>query len=139
MSNLTTTFMGLTLSSPLVASAFPLCDSAESIARLEELGMAAVVLPSLFEEQLMLEGDDDAEWRTHSSYESLRFFPELQNSYFRSDSYLELIRDAKARVSIPVIASLNGVVPGEWLEFAGLMLYRIVHPGGASRRSRRAG
>ena len=62
MGNLTTTFMGLTLSSPLVASASPLCDSAESISRLEEVGIAGVVLPSLFEEQLMFKGrgDDDA-------------------------------------------------------------------------------
>ena len=82
-----------------------------------------MVLPSLFEEQIMFEGlrDDDPEWGTHCSYESLRFFHKLQNFFFGPDSYLELIRDVRTRVSIPVIASLNGVVPGEWLEFAGLM------------------
>jgi len=123
MSDLTTKFMGLALSSPLVASASPLCDSAASIARLEEFGVAAVVLPSLFEERLALQAlrDDDVEWGAHCSYESLQFLPKLQNSYFEADSYFELIRDAKARVSIPVIASLNGVLPGGWLECAGLM------------------
>ncbi|MGA8990611.1 MAG: dihydroorotate dehydrogenase-like protein [Rhodoplanes sp.] len=123
MGNITTTFMGLTLSSPLVASASPLCDSAESISRLEEVGIAGVVLPSLFEEQLMFKGrgDDDAGGEAHCSYESPRFLPNIQNPVLGPDSYLELIRDVKARVSIPIIASLNGVVPGEWLEFAGLM------------------
>ena len=124
MSDLTTKYMGLTLKSPLVASASPLCESAENIGKLEEQGIAAVVLPSLFEEQLMLESqrvDDDLDRGTDSFPESLNFFPDLHTYNLGPEGYLELIRSAKARVSIPVIASLNGVTSGGWIEYARLM------------------
>lgn len=124
MSDLTTQYMGLTLKSPLVASASPLCESADNIAKLEEQGVAAVVLPSLFEEQLMIESlrvDADLDRGSDSFPESLNFFPDLQSYNLGPDGYLELIREAKSRVSIPVIASLNGVTPGGWIEYAKLM------------------
>jgi dihydroorotate dehydrogenase (fumarate) len=124
MSDLTTKYMGLALKSPLVASASPLCESAENISKLEDQGIAAVVLPSLFEEQLALESqrvDDDLERGSDSFPESLNFFPDLHTYNLGPDGYLELIRSAKSRVSIPVIASLNGVTAGGWMEYAKLM------------------
>jgi dihydroorotate dehydrogenase (fumarate) len=124
MSDLTTEFMGLTLKSPLVASASPLCESAENISKLEDQGIAAVVLPSLFEEQLILESlhvDEDLSRGSDSFPEALSYFPDLQTYNLGPHGYLELIRAAKARVSIPVIASLNGVTPGGWIEYAELM------------------
>ena len=124
MSDLTTKYMGLTLKSPLVASASPLCESAENIAKLEEQGIGAVVLPSLFEEQLTLESlrvDADLERGTESFPESTDFFPDLNTYNLGPDGYLELIRDAKARTAIPVIASLNGITAGGWIEYAKQM------------------
>lgn len=124
MSDLTTRYMGLELESPLVASGALLCDSAQSIARLEDQGVAAVVLPSLFEERLNHETwrvYDDFARGAESCFESLRFLPDLQDCRPGPDRYLKLIRDAKARVDIPVIASLNGRTRDGWLDYATLM------------------
>jgi dihydroorotate dehydrogenase (fumarate) len=82
MSDLKTRYMGLTLKAPLVASGARLCESAQNIARLEDQGIAAVVLPSLFEEQLgneTMRVNDDFHRGAESFYESLRFFPNLEN------------------------------------------------------------
>lgn len=124
MSDLKTRYMGLALTSPLIASGARLCDSAQSIARLEDQGIAAVVLPSLFEEQLGLESTrahDDVHRGVDSFYESLRFFPDLQDVKVGPERYLQLISDAKKRVDIPVIASLNGQTRDGWIEYAKLM------------------
>jgi dihydroorotate dehydrogenase (fumarate) len=124
MSDLRTTYLGLTLKSPLLASSSPLCESADNIARLEDHGIAAVVLPSLFEEQLELESasvDDDLARGAESFAESLTFFPNLRTYNLGPDRYLDLIRRAKERVDIPVIASLNGVSTGGWIRHARLM------------------
>lgn len=124
MSDLKTRYMGLTLKAPLVASGVRLCESAQSIARLEDNGIAAVVLPSLFEEQLGLETmrvNDDFHRGADCFYESLRFFPKLENLKPGPDRYLNLIREAKKRVEIPVIASLNCQTRDGWIEYAKLM------------------
>jgi dihydroorotate dehydrogenase (fumarate) len=124
MIDLTTTWLGLPLKSPIVASASPLCESVPNIRRLEDSGMAAVVLPSLFEEQLTLESeavDSDLSRGAESFAESLNYFPDLHTYNLGPDGYLELIRRAKQGVSIPVIASLNGVTPGGWVHYARLM------------------
>jgi dihydroorotate dehydrogenase (fumarate) len=124
MSDLSTKYLGLALKSPLLASSSPLCDSADHIARLEDHGIAAVVLPSLFEEQLELESatiDDDLARGSESFAESLTFFPDLHSYNLGPDRYLELIHRAKDRVDIPVIASLNGVSEGGWIRYARLM------------------
>lgn len=124
MSDLTTRYLGLTLTSPLVASASPLCDSIEGICRLAEAGVAAVVLPSLFEEQLTLESlsvHADLERGADTFAEAAGFFPDLHTYNLGPDGCLELIRDAKRRVDIPVIASLNGVTVGGWIDYAKLM------------------
>ena len=124
MSDLKTRYMGLTLKAPLVASGARLCEFAQNIARLEDQGIAAVVLPSLFEEQLgneTMRVNDDFHRGAESFYESLRFFPNLENYKPGSDRYLNLIHDAKKRVDIPVIASLNCQTREGWVEYAKLM------------------
>jgi dihydroorotate dehydrogenase (fumarate) len=121
MTDLNTTYLGLKLRSPLVASASPLSRDLDGIARLEEAGAAAVVLYSLFEEQLRQE-ERDLEYHlengTESYAESLSYFP--QPGEFRTcpEGYLNHIRKAKSATSIPIIASLNGSTLGGWTRFA---------------------
>ena len=124
MSDLRTNYLGLLLKSPLLASASPLCESVDNIRRLEDQHIAGVVLPSLFEEQLELESltvDYDLARGAESFPESANFFPDLQTYNLGPDGYLELIRQAKESVDIPIIASLNGVSDGGWLQYAKLM------------------
>lgn len=124
MSDISTRYLGLALKSPLVASASPLCESVPNIRELEDAGVGAVVLPSLFEEQIELESNalDDDLWRGSESYpESQSLLPDLQDYNLGPDGYLDLIESAKAAVDIPIIASLNGVSPGGWAEYARLM------------------
>ncbi len=124
MSDITTSYMGLLLRSPIVASASPLSDSIENIRRFEDNGVGAVVLPSLFEEQLELEShavEADISRGAESFAESISYFPDLHNYNLGPDAYLELIHKATRSVSIPVIASLNGVSSGGWTHYAKLM------------------
>ena len=124
MIDITTTYLGFPLKSPIVASASPLCESLENIRHLEDAGIGAVVLPSLFEEQLDLESyaiDSDLSRGSESYAESINYLPDLHDYNLGADGYLELIRKARERVSIPVIASLNGVSPGGWARYAGMM------------------
>jgi dihydroorotate dehydrogenase (fumarate) len=119
--NLKTTYLGLSLRSPLVASASPLSEKIDNIKRLEDAGAGAVVLYSLFEEQLRQERLSlyyHLTQNTESHAEALTYFPEPKE--FRTDSqgYLEHIRQAKAAVDIPIIASLNGTTLWSWAKFA---------------------
>lgn len=121
MIDLTTKFLGLTLKSPIVASASPVCESLDSIRRLEDHGIGAIVLPSLFEEQLNLESmalDSDLSRGADEFPESLTFLPDLKTYNLGPGGYLELIRKAKASVSVPIIGSLNGVSEGGWISYA---------------------
>ena len=121
MIDLTTRYLGLTLSSPLVASAGPLCEDVGNIRRMEDAGAAAVVLPSLFEEQITLESDyldHHLSHGTESYAESLTYFPDMADYNLGPDAYLEHLRRAKAAVRIPVIGSLNGVSTGGWIDHA---------------------
>jgi dihydroorotate dehydrogenase (fumarate) len=121
MIDLRTSYMGLQLKNPIVASASPLCDSVDKIRLLEDHGIAAVVLPSLFEEQLILESesvDADLSRGADAFPESSSFLPDLMDYNLGPDGYLELIRKAKESVSVPVIGSLNGVSPGGWVRYA---------------------
>ena len=121
MMDLTTRYLGLTLENPLVASAGPLCEDVGNIRRMEDAGAAAVVLPSLFEEQITLESqylDHHLSHGTESYAESLTYFPDMADYNFGPDAYLEHLRRAKAAVSIPVIGSLNGVSTGGWIAHA---------------------
>jgi dihydroorotate dehydrogenase (fumarate) len=124
MVDLSTTYLGMALRSPLVASASPLSQEIGSIKRLEDAGAGAVVLYSLFEEQLSLdryELEQHLEHGTDSFAEALTFFPARQEYRLGPDEYLEHIRKAKAAVKIPIIASLNGASLGGWTEFARKM------------------
>lgn len=121
--DLTTTYLGLRLRSPIVASASPLTAKLETLRELEEAGVGAAVLPSLFEEQIEREAIDIhelLEHATHSFGEATTWFPELDSYNTGPDAYLEHIRAAKAAVRIPIIASLNGVSQGGWLRYARL-------------------
>jgi len=121
MVDLTTNYLGLKLKSPLIVSASPLSREVEAICRLEEAGASAVVLYSLFEEQLRQE-EVDLEYHlsqgTESFAESLTYFPQANEFQTGPDGYLKHIRKAKAAVDIPIIASLNGSTMGGWTEFA---------------------
>jgi dihydroorotate dehydrogenase (fumarate) len=122
--DLTTTYLGMTLRSPLVASACPLWDNVDNIARAEEAGASAVVLYSLFEEQIRREREAMHHYLLYGTYsfaEALTYFPEPIQYHTGTDGYLELIRKAKERVSIPVIASINGATLGGWTTFARRM------------------
>jgi dihydroorotate dehydrogenase (fumarate) len=124
MIDLSTTYLGLSLKSPIVASASPICESITNLRQLEDAGVAAAVLPSLFEEQLNLESssvDSDLSRGAESFPESLNFFPDLQTYNLGPDGYLDLIRRAKRAVSIPIIGSLNGITPGGWLRYASMI------------------
>jgi dihydroorotate dehydrogenase (fumarate) len=120
--DLTTTYMGMALKNPLVASAAsPLSDSVDKVRKLEDAGAAAVVLYSLFEEQLTSEShelDHFLSYGTDSFAESLSYFPEMDEYKVGPEGYLDLISQAKNAVDIPVIGSLNGVSSGGWIEYA---------------------
>jgi dihydroorotate dehydrogenase (fumarate) len=121
MSDLSTRYLGLDLKNPLVVSASPLSEDLVLVAEMEAAGAAAVVLPSLFEEQLLLEGESlsrSLSRGTESFPEALDYLPDLADYNLGPEGYLELIREAKAAVRIPVIASLNGATPGGWLRYA---------------------
>jgi dihydroorotate dehydrogenase (fumarate) len=119
MIDLSTRFLGLSLTSPLVASASPLCESLDNIRALEDAGAAAVVLHSLFEEQLESTHLDRYLTQGVESYAEARdYFPDLTGYNLGPDAYLEHVRRAKETVRIPVIGSLNGVSTGGWIEFA---------------------
>ena len=121
MVDLSTAYLGLKLKSPLVVSSSPLTESPETIQRLEEAGAAAVVLPSIFEEQLTLESDAldrDLNRGTESFAESLSYFPEYEDYRQGQDAYLSQIQRAKSACSIPVLASLNGATARGWVRFA---------------------
>ena len=120
---LATTYLGLRLRSPIVASASPLTGDLGSLLELEAAGVGAAVLPSLFEEQIEHESIDLhelLEHATHSFGEAETWFPELDAYNTGTAAYLDHIRDAKRALSIPVIASLNGVSDGGWLRYARL-------------------
>ena len=120
--DLTTNYMGLALKNPIIVGASPLTASLESIQKLEENGAAAVVLHSIFEEQInheMHEIDHFLFKGSEDYAEALGYFPEVTLSNLESDDYLNEITRLKETISIPVIASLNGVSKGGWESYAG--------------------
>lgn len=127
--DMTTTYMGMTLRNPLVASSSPLSHKVETICKLEEAGIGAVVMYSLFEEQITLESQQLDYFLTHGteSYaEALSYFPDIGEYNVGPDEYLNLIRKAKEAVDIPVVGSLNGVSAGGWVKYA-----RMIEQAGA--------
>lgn len=123
--SLATQYLGLSLENPLIASASPANAELDHLRRLEDAGAAAVVLPSLFQEQI--EADAELEERilgrmAHNSPEASSYLPAARGPYgVGSDAYLTLIRRAREALSIPVIASLNGATDAGWTEYAQLM------------------
>jgi dihydroorotate dehydrogenase (fumarate) len=121
MIDLRTTYLGLPLRSPLVVSASPLGADLDTLLRLEEAGAAAVVLPSLFEEQIehdQLSVHHVLEAGSESFAEALSYFPEVDEYVNVPDAYLNHLAAAKEELSIPVIGSLNGSSPGGWVRYA---------------------
>ena len=121
MIELSTHYLGLKLNGPIVVSSTPLSESLENIRRMEDAGASAIVLTSLFEEQLALESralDDDLSRGTESFAESLDYLPEQNDYRMTHEVYLEHLRRAKAAVNIPIIGSLNGNTVGGWMRFA---------------------
>lgn len=119
--DLSTTYLGLTLSHPVVPSASPLSQSLDRIRRLEDAGAPAIVMYSLFEEQIEGEShllDHYLSYGTDSFAEALSYFPEMDSYNVGPGAYLDLIRSAKAAVDIPIIGSLNGSSTGGWVEYA---------------------
>ncbi len=124
MTDLRTTYLGLELRSPLVASASPLTGDTDDLRRLEAAGAAAAVLPSLFEEQLthdQVDLDRLLEQTSEHVGEAQSYFPDLADYNTGPSSYLGLIEQAKRAVAIPVLASLNGTTPGGWVRHARRM------------------
>jgi dihydroorotate dehydrogenase (fumarate) len=122
--NLTTNYLGMLLKNPIVASSSPLSHNVDSIRRLEDAGAAAVVMYSLFEEQIGFDSyyiDHHLTQGTDSYAESISYFPDMQSYNVGPDEYLNLIRRAKEAVKIPIIGSLNGASVGGWTDYATLI------------------
>ncbi|MHB1294197.1 MAG: dihydroorotate dehydrogenase-like protein [Anaerolineae bacterium] len=119
--DLTTTYMGLQLKNPIVPSASPLTGNLDMLRRMEDAGAAAVVLPSLFEEQVDQESrqlDHYLGYFTEAFAEALSWYPEQKTYHVGPEEYLAAVQRAKEALGIPVIASLNGVSAGGWVRYA---------------------
>ncbi|MDP2976385.1 MAG: dihydroorotate dehydrogenase-like protein [Anaerolineales bacterium] len=129
MADLTTTYLDLQLKNPLIASASPLSEKVETVCALEESGIAALVMYSLFEEQIIhesLELDHYLDYGTQSFAEALTYLPNIGRYSIGPESYLQHLRRVKKAVTIPVIGSLNGVSTGGWIDYA-----RMIEDAGA--------
>lgn len=119
--DLSTTYLGLKLRNPIVPSASPLSHTVDSMKRLEDAGAAAIVMYSLFEEQIAHEAaelDHYLNYGKESFAEALTYFPEAQEYNVGPDEYVDLVRKAKKSLGIPVIGSLNGISTGGWVNYA---------------------
>jgi dihydroorotate dehydrogenase (fumarate) len=121
MVDLSTTYLGLQLKNPVVASASPISKKLDGIRSLEDAGAGAVVMYSLFEEQIVHESlalDYYLSRGTDTYAEAITYFPDLQHYNIGPEQYLNLIHKAKQSVSIPIIGSLNGISTGGWVDYA---------------------
>ncbi len=119
--DVSTTYLGMKLKNPIVPSAGPLSRSLDSLKRLEDAGAAAVVMYSLFEEQIAHETAElyhYLSYGTESFAEALTYFPEVSDYHTGPEEYIEHIRKAKEALGIPVIGSLNGISVGGWIKYA---------------------
>ena len=124
MVDMSTSYMGLRLENPVVASASPLSHTLDGVRRLEDAGVGAVVMYSLFEEQIYFQSfyiDYCLSHGVDSYAESQSYFPEMRDYNVGPDEYLRLIHDAKTAADVPVIGSLNGATQGGWVEYARLI------------------
>ena len=121
MADLSTSYLGLNLKNPLVASASPLSEKVETVKKLEEAGISAIVMYSLFEEQIIhesLELDHFLFYGSESSAEIDSFYPQSGHYTLKAEAYIEALKNLKRAVNIPVIGSLNGVSTGGWIKYA---------------------
>jgi dihydroorotate dehydrogenase (fumarate) len=128
MVDLSTTYLGLPLKNPLVASASPLSKRADTVRKMEDAGISAVVMYSLFEEQIVHESlalDHYLNQGTYTYAEALTYFPDLDHYNVGPESYLELIQNIKKAIDIPLIGSLNGISASGWIDYA----YKIQEAG----------
>jgi dihydroorotate dehydrogenase (fumarate) len=124
MIDFSTKYLGMKLKGPVVVSSTPLSENIDNVRRMEECGAAAIILHSLFEEQLALESktlDDDLSRGTESFAESLGYLPDLKDYRMTQEGYLEHLRKCKEAVKIPILGSLNGATPGGWVRYAKAM------------------
>ena len=122
--DLATTYLGLPLSSPVVASASPLTGEDESVRRLVDAGAAAIVMPSLFEEEILqeeIELNRALEAGSEHFAEALDYFPDVPDVAHSGDRYLERLAGLKGAVDVPVVASLNASSTGSWTRYATLL------------------
>lgn len=122
--DLSTNYMGIRLKNPIVPSASPLSKSVDTVKKLEDAGASAVVVYSLFEEQITHESnelDHYLSYGTESYAESLSYFPAIEDFNYGPDEYLEHIRKIKKAVGIPIFGSLNGISSGGWMKYAKLI------------------
>lgn len=119
--DLQTSYLGLTLKNPLVPSASPLSEDLGNIKKMEDHGASALVMYSLFQEDIIKESkeiDHFLDYGSNSFGEALNYFPDFEDYNIGPDKYLELIRKAKESVNIPIIGSLNGTTVGGWIDYA---------------------
>lgn len=119
--DLTTSYLGLKLKNPLVPSASPLSEDLDNIRQMEDAGASAVVMYSLFEEQITKESQEVDHFLSYGSEsfgEALSYFPDMETYNVGPEEYLERIHNAKEAVDIPIIGSLNGVSSGGWIDYA---------------------
>ena len=124
MTDLSTRYLGLTLKNPLVVSPSPLNEDLDNLRRMEDLGASAVVMHSLFEEQINVESNDLDRFLSHgadSFAEALSYFPDAQTYHMGPEDYLEHVRKAKQAIGIPIVGSLNGVSTGGWIRYAKMI------------------
>lgn len=124
MPDITTTYLGLTLRSPIVASPSPATGNIDQLRALDEAGAGAVVLPSLFEEELESESMTLFERHGTGAFtnpEASEYFPDLDFGHLGLDRHMRLLADAVQHLSVPVVASLNGRTPGGWVQYAKTM------------------
>ncbi len=122
--DLTTSYLGMKLKNPLVASASPLSHTIESMKRLEDAGIAAIVMYSLFEEQIVHESaelDHHLNYGSESFFEARSYFPNIHDYHLGPEEYVDLLHKAKQALKIPVIGSLNGISAGGWVRYAKKM------------------
>lgn len=119
MADLSTTYMGLTLRNPLIMASCGYTDSVAEIKKLEEHGAGAVVLKSLFEEQILMDIDEQRVNNIYGTYSDVENYVSFYTRKRRLDDYLALIRESKEKTSIPIIASINCISDSQWVEFAG--------------------
>jgi dihydroorotate dehydrogenase (fumarate) len=117
MANLTTQYLGINIPSPIIAGSSGLTGKIDSIRKIADEGAGAIVLKSLFEEQINMEIDAQAVNNMYGNYNDVENYVSFYTKKHNLDEYIKLIKDAKASTKIPVIASINCIAPGEWTNF----------------------